>query len=703
MKEKLARWWLPLFVAVVIAWQYRAPLIGRVWFFEDIAAYFEPLWSAAARQMHRGLFGSWELAAWSGLPMLGDPQIGILYPPNWLWMILKPLRSYAWLQLFHAGFGAAGMWAAARARGRSKPAAAVAALTLALGAFCVLELRHAMFVATTAWLPWLIWAIERYCQDRRTDLLAAAAGCTGMALLAGGWSMLFFGAWVVAVIAISRTLVSENRTRVLGGLAAAALLGVGLAAVQLLPAMQHARMSPRALGVDYSFASSYAWPSWDYLLTLLIPTLWGSTARGTYAGAPDQWELCGYAIGLMATVLIPFALLHKKRRGERIALLVLSLVACDLALGSDGLLHPLFFRFVPFYASLRCPARALYVWTLAAPLLAADGLDALLAKLPSRRALVGGFVVIVVAAELLLTWRAENPSVTLAESQDAPAAAAWLRGLRKHGRMTTDVHLGQRYHNAGLSWSVESAVGYSSLPIWRYLHLLWIANHGSVYPHDKLADDLTAQGLWRFSSPLVDLLSVRYVVAPRNRPITDAGFAKVFEGPDGIDVWRNAEADPRAFVVHRARVLPEEAAQAQAIADDHFSPREVAIVDRPVRGVPEPRAGEPAPEATDYFSFFREGPQEMAFEVELDRPGVLVNSEPWYPTWTATVDDKPTELLRVDYALMGVALPAGRHLITFVCYDGTLARGAAISVTALALLIGLVLYQRRGRGRVSGA
>src|SRR3954447_916642 len=148
-----------LIVALAIAWQYRAPLLGRVWWFEDIAAYFQPLWTAAARQMRRGSLPSWELFAWSGQPVIGDPQVGALYPLNWLWMLLNPLRSYAWLQLVHAAIGAAGMWALARARGRSTAAAAVAALSLGLGAFVVLELRHAMFVATTAWLPWLMWSI----------------------------------------------------------------------------------------------------------------------------------------------------------------------------------------------------------------------------------------------------------------------------------------------------------------------------------------------------------------------------------------------------------------------------------------------------------------------------------------------------------------------------------------------------------------
>src|SRR5437879_1016628 len=186
MKEKVARLWLPALVGVAIVWQFRAALLGRVYFFEDIAAYFEPLWSAAARQMHRGSLPSWELTAWSGLPMLGDPQIGALYPPNWLWLLLAPLRVFAWLQLAHACLGAAGMWALARIRGRSRAASALAALALGLGAFVVLEARHSMFVATTAWLPWLMWSIEKWARDRRTDALAAMAGCTGLALLAGG-------------------------------------------------------------------------------------------------------------------------------------------------------------------------------------------------------------------------------------------------------------------------------------------------------------------------------------------------------------------------------------------------------------------------------------------------------------------------------------------------------------------------------------
>ena len=122
--ERAKRWWPVALVVVAIAWQYRAPLVGRIWFFEDIAAYFVPLYAVAGSAMRNGVFPTWDLGAWSGQPLVGDPQLALFYPPNWLWMVLHPARAYAWLQLLHVALGAAGMWALARARGRSRPAAA---------------------------------------------------------------------------------------------------------------------------------------------------------------------------------------------------------------------------------------------------------------------------------------------------------------------------------------------------------------------------------------------------------------------------------------------------------------------------------------------------------------------------------------------------------------------------------------------------
>lgn len=709
----LERWWPALIVALAIVWQFGAPLVGRVWFFEDIAAYFVPLYTGAAAAMRRGAFPTWDLGAWSGQPLVGDPQLGLFYPPSWIWMLLHPARMYAWMQLFHVAVGAAGMWALARARGRSPAAAGVAAVGLAAGAFCVLELRHAMFVATTAWLPWLLWGIERLAARRTIDH-ALFIGLTGaLALLAGGWSMLVWGALVLAVYA-GAAIAREHggrraRLALTAALAGATLLALALAMVQILPALAHARLSPRALGTTPEFASSYAWPSWRYVATLFLPTLYGDVARGTYVGAPDQWEVAGYGIGVVGGLLALASLGRRERRGERIALLVLTLVACASARGS---LQPIWSK-LPLFSSLRCPARALYVWTLAAPMLAADGLDAIADGLEPRRlrpfarwlrplaVWLRPLALTAMTLELLVIFRGENPTMTVAAADAHPAVVEWLRWHGHPGRATNDVHLGNAFHNMGLRWRFESAGGYHSLPIWRYLHLLWIANHGAPYPRAQLGDDLTGQGLWRFGSPIVDLLGVEWVVAPRDRPIDTPGWTRRIAGDDGVDLWQNRRAFPRAFVVYGAERVDGEAAAARAVASRTWSPAHSAIVEEDV-GVLPPRPGAALP-PTQLTQLVREGPTELALEVPAARPGILVVGEPWYPGWRVTVDGKPARSLRVDYALRGVRLERGTHVIEWELICPPLAAGGAITLVALVVTGGLGSIEGGRRRRAKRA
>jgi hypothetical protein len=699
MKERLKRSWPVLIVAIAIVWRFGAPLLGRVWFFEDIAAYFVPLYTSASVAMRHGEFPTWDLGAWSGQPLVGDPQLGLFYPPNWIWMLVQPARMYAWLQLVHVVFAAAGMWMLARARGRSRAAAAVAATAIALGAFMVLELRHAMFVATTAWMPWILWGIERLAKERTIDHALFVGFAGALALLAGGWSMLVYGAFVIAVYAGAAIVrAGDRRARlVLGGaLAGAALLALALAMVQIVPAMAHARLSPRALGSTPEFLSSYAWPSWRYVLTLFAPTLYGDIARGTYVGTPDQWELAGYGIGVVGGLLALASLGLRERRGERLALLALTLLACVVARGSaQGVLLKL-----PLFSSLRCPARALYVWTIAAPILAADGLDAL-ADARRLRVLarwLRPLALVVVALELLVTFRGDNPSTTLREADAHPAAVEWLRFHGRPGRATNDVHLGNAFHNMGLRWRFESAGGYHSLPIWRYLHLLWIANHRAPYPRAHLGDDLTGQGLWRFSSPIVDLLGVQWVVAPHDRPIDAPGWTRTLTGDDGVDLWQNHRIFPRAFVVYAAERAADEPAAARAVAAATWNPARTAIVEDDV-GLPS----DTHVRATTPTQFVREGPTTLMLEVPLEHPGLLVVAEPWYPGWRVIVDGNPAPSLRVDYALRGVRLEPGTHTVAWELTSPPLRAGAA--VTMLALLAAALMVQfarasdRRNRGR----
>src|SRR5262249_47569771 len=156
-----------------------------------------------------------------------------------------------------------------------------------------------------------------------------------------------------------------------------------------------------------------------------------------YRGAPDQWELCGYAVGAVCFFLALASLARPDRRRQRAGLWGLVLFDMVLALGPTTPLHRFLFDHLPLYGSMRCPARVLYVRALVGPLGAAEVLDCVLPK-TGRRSLSGGLVVTLLAAERLFTWRGENPSVTLAETQARPPALDWLADYRGPGRMVND-------------------------------------------------------------------------------------------------------------------------------------------------------------------------------------------------------------------------------------------------------------------------
>jgi uncharacterized membrane protein YfhO len=98
----------------------------------------------------------------------------------------------------------------------------------------------------------------------------------------------------------------------------------------------------------------------------------------------------------------------------------------------------------------------------------------------------------------------------------------------------------------------------------------------------------------------------------------------------------------------------------------------------------------------------RREPTRMLIEAEAQKPAVLVLSEIFYLGWRAKVDGVEAELLRVNYGLRGVALPAGKHQVELSYRPKSLVTGAAVSITT-ALCLLLILLGEKRRASVKGA
>ncbi|HEX6690451.1 MAG TPA: hypothetical protein VF110_04815, partial [Burkholderiales bacterium] len=91
----------------------------------------------------------------------------------------------------------------------------------------------------------------------------------------------------------------------------------------------------------------------------------------------------------------------------------------------------------------------------------------------------------------------------------------------------------------------------------------------------------------------------------------------------------------------------------------------------------------------------------LEIEAEVASPAVLLVTDAWSPAWRARPLDGGAgayEVLPANYALMAVALDAGRHRLRLEYAPAAFRAGAAVSALAWAAwLLGIVVLQRRER------
>jgi hypothetical protein len=84
-------------------------------------------------------------------------------------------------------------------------------------------------------------------------------------------------------------------------------------------------------------------------------------------------------------------------------------------------------------------------------------------------------------------------------------------------------------------------------------------------------------------------------------------------------------------------------------------------------------------------------PNQLTYEVNSGKGGVVVFSEIYYPGWKATVDGVEQELGRVDYVLRALQVKPGKHEVVLSFFPETIDRTETVAYVAYALLLLVVL------------
>jgi len=598
-----------------------------------------------------------------GQPLAADPLAALFYPPTHLVHFFSLRNYYLVLIMGHLVFAGLGMLLLAR---RAFKLSRLAALTAAVAFMATPRLLshlgagHVTILQTVAWFPWLAlacWATVR--NPRRWS--AVFGFCLAMAVLAGHPQMVYYGLMMVAGLSAWLLVLrwrQEGRRAFLmsaAGLTVAAVIGVLLASVYLLPVMEFTARSTRQL----SISSMDGYPLRHFIHELIDPN-----------PAPQlPWE--GMVTpGLVVLGLALIAIVTRLRKAWPIVLGI-ALVA-GLTMGNESPLYHLVAKVLPDFDLFRGLARIWFVALVLFALLGGLGADSLLRgvrRVWSRGVvIVGLLIVLIVAASLVNTDKGYAQVGNFTADTTPSALARTAAQMAGNGRIYA-VQRNLHQVNA-VELQVPLADGWNPLMIQSYVSYMQLAGGYTATGYQLTVPAFDAPVI-QPHAVLLGYMNISVVLS--RRPMTDPLL--VLAGKeDGTFIYRNTANAGPAFLV-----------------------------------MPGPDGNVPAlnqvQRMSDTVRTLSLTTEQQTFSFSASAAGYLVIAMPQFPGWNVELDGHPVSSSLFAATMPAIKVGPGSHTVSYTYAPSSVRIGAVLSgVGLVATIVGLFFgfFWKPGKRRRSG-
>jgi hypothetical protein len=695
----------------------------------DITYQNQPWRDFYASELKQGRLAVWYPYQACGFPLFAEGQTGMLYPPNLVlhrfFGTWRALMIGCALHTLIAGIGAYFLFRRLRLTDAS---AFYSALLYMLCGPMIAHLGHFNLVAVASLMPLFLLAglnaagisLNNRLADKseesggeRRALLKRIAWTLWCALLfasmwlAGHPQMTFIAAIalfvLIAAFAVARRIENQHLKPASIGLPLIALaMGTIAASPQLWFTRELLSLSNRASFTIADFAS-YSFPP-QMLATLVHPFVFGATNAWR---SPDYHGPQGFVervcfIGIIPILLIAFYALWRfvQRRKKRIAatssdtasstdysnavLLVLSISAIVFflfALGKWGGVYYVL-KLIPGYGATRIPARFLFPMLLMLAGIAGIALDRISAYLQNATIRRAAFFLVVLLSFVQLRGFHDSFNLSSPEIAATPIPEAFheARNTNRYSRLLRYISPAE-VAASGAAGNPDSASAASDSEIdtaEEYQDALGLES-------PEIEEDYVTPDI-EFDKPcypaLAGIGSVGWageLVLKDYKRFFDATLAKAetslaLQRRAEIVAWLNAEpshvmayARPAMrgyYLCGAVMQFDDEDAIAKHLesAFPLYLDQVALVVGEPVikpsmGGVSSVRLASDTP-ADDPAT-------RQEYDIRCDKDKLFVRTIAYYPGWKAYLDGIEVEVLKVDLAFQGVAIPAGSHKLVF--------------------------------------
>ncbi len=712
--------------------------------YQDLPQHFLPWLEFGFGEIRKGNFPFWNPRAFSGTPFFGAWESALLYPPNWLHLILSPgaaINAVIALHLFLAGLFTF-LWS--RRRGVSPAGSLLAGAVFMLSGpfFTRIFAGHMPPVCAMPWAAAILWALDGLIEKPSAGWALAGAACVGLQILAGNPQFVYYTGLAALIYGGLRLRDCPRPGAGLAGLAAVYAGGAALAAVQILPGLAAARESVRGGGVAREFAAQFALP-WENFLTFLVPGVFGDLTAVPYFGRGYLWEFCLF-VGVSSLALAAFAFKGKASLWRAPALSAAAVLL--LALGARLPIYDFLFRFLPGYALLRGTAKFGFLAALFLAHLAGQGHDRLKESASNRKPPAAALAVL----SLLL---AAGGIWTLAQASQ-PDAGNWPRlisALRETGEtyLPGNISALPEFARESAAQAGRRCLGAAAVALAAAAALIFLTPAraaralAGLAVAELLVFSMGARTFMRYPPAYPAAWKEAVATAPpdsrflhidtalRNRGMS-LGFDEVLgysqlsprrylefiSWTQGLETSPSGQYPPitrlaRIFSMLRLRTVFMDDKQRsvatlpspfprflllgdwtikkgreeifEALGGPDFNPKKTVILER--EPVPAP-----APGANDgTVRLVKEDTDSLEIEAELKNPAILLITDAFAQGWAAKANapgpQNEYEVLPANFVLRAIPLAAGRHHFTLEYTPKGLKEGRAISLAALLCLL----------------
>ena len=377
-----------------------------------------------AEYLRAGDFPLWAPRLLGGVPMIEAISAGdSIYPTSLLYLFMEPYRVIGWKFVLHVLGGGFFMYGWVRSLGLGRPAATLGGLAWLMAPVIVTLTLPGndgkLMVASLA--PLVFWAAESVLRTPSGRTAAGLAGAVAVTSLTTQFQTAYFLFGTVGAYAVFRAVRlwkgqgtgsgargpsgARRPKRALVSFAiflGSAVLGAGMAAVQLVPAAQYVTESSRRTATTVeatpeeriAYASSWSFHP-EEVASLVVPEFVGNTAADADWGRETYWgrnalKLNHEYLGVTVFVLAVFGFCGRRRRGLRWFMAVMSLTWLLFALGAHTPVWRIFYEIVPGISIFRVPSISVFLVSFGVTTLFALGVEDLVRGSPSPGAFLRG-------------------------------------------------------------------------------------------------------------------------------------------------------------------------------------------------------------------------------------------------------------------------------------------------------------------------